>query len=152
FLMGLGAVMNDPAWQAITPEIITNQCLPSAVALNAAAFNIARAVGPALGGVIIAAAANPGWVFLINAVSFVGVIFVLLRWKRGVRMSEAAVRRIFPAIREGVTYATHDATLKAVLVRTGIFSFCASALWALLPAIARHHGSVGYGMLFACLG
>jgi len=152
FLMGLGAVMNDPAWQAITPEIVSNQCLPPAVALNAAAFNIARAVGPALGGLIIAAAANPGWVFLINAVSFFGVIYVLLCWKRRERPPEAPARRLFPAIREGITHVAHDSTLKAVLVRTGIFSFCASALWALLPAIARQHGSVGYGMLFACMG
>src|SRR5690349_13754805 len=99
FLLGLGAVMNDPAWQAITPEIVSEKCLPPAVALNAAAFNIARAVGPALGGVIIAATSNSGWVFLINAVSFFGVIFVLVGWKRSCRPSDSPARHVFPAIR-----------------------------------------------------
>lgn len=152
FLLGLGAVMNDPAWQAITPEIVSDRCLPPAVALNAAAFNIARAVGPALAGVIIAATSNSGWVFLINAISFFGVIFVLVGWKRSYRPSDSLARHLFPAIRQGVSHVAHDSTLKAVLVRTGVFSFCASALWALLPAIARQHGSVGYGMLYGSLG
>src|SRR6266852_3733570 len=60
FLLGLGAVMNDPAWQAITPEVISPRKHASAVALNSAGFNVARAVGPALGGLVVAAA-GAGW-------------------------------------------------------------------------------------------
>src|SRR5713101_2144730 len=81
FLLGLGAVMNDPAWQAITPEIVSAEHHAPAVALNSVGFNVARAVGPALGGLVIAAAGS-GVAFLLNAASFFGVIFFLYRWKR----------------------------------------------------------------------
>jgi len=81
FLLGLGAVMNDPAWQAITPEVVSPVQHASAVALNSAGFNVARAVGPALGGIVVAAAGS-GWSFLLNAASFFGVIVFLWRWQR----------------------------------------------------------------------
>src|SRR5690242_18369824 len=86
FLLGVGAVMNDPAWQALTPDLVPPSKLASAVALNSAGFNIARAVGPALGGLVIAAmgsrtTSGSGWAFLLNAVSFFGVILFLYFWK-----------------------------------------------------------------------
>ncbi|HTR68295.1 MAG TPA: MFS transporter, partial [Terriglobales bacterium] len=81
FVLGLGAVMNDPAWQAITPEIASPAQHAPAVALNSVGFNVARAVGPALGGLVIAAAGS-SVAFLLNAASFFGVIFFLYRWKR----------------------------------------------------------------------
>src|SRR5207248_9130219 len=81
FFLGLGAVMNDPAWQAITPEIISSEQHASAVALNSAGYNVARAIGPALGGAVIAAAGS-GVAFLINAASFFGVISFLYQWRR----------------------------------------------------------------------
>src|SRR5579872_2114347 len=81
FVLGLGAVMNDPAWQAITPDVISHRQHAAAVALNSVGFNIARAVGPALGGLTIALAGS-GVAFLLNAASFFGVIFFLYRWKR----------------------------------------------------------------------
>src|SRR5438067_9677055 len=81
FILGLGSVMNDPAWQAITPEVVCPENHAPAVALNSVGFNVARAVGPALGGLVIAAAGS-GVAFLLNAASFFGVIFFLYRWKR----------------------------------------------------------------------
>lgn len=81
FLLGLGAVMNDPAWQAITPELVSRRQHASAVALNSAGFNVARAVGPALGGMVVAAV-GCGMTFLLNALSFFGVILFLYRWRR----------------------------------------------------------------------
>src|SRR5947207_4087898 len=81
FILGLGAVMNDPAWQAITPEVVCPENHAPAVALNSVGFNVARAFGPALGGLVIAAAGS-GVAFLLNAASFFGVIFFLYRWKR----------------------------------------------------------------------
>ena len=74
FVMGLGAVMNDPAWQAITPEVVSPARHASAVALNSAGFNVARAVGPALGGVVVASVGS-GWSFLLNAASFSESLF-----------------------------------------------------------------------------
>src|SRR5258706_4039716 len=79
-VLGVGAVLNDPAWQAITPEVVSPELHASAVALNSAGFNVARAVGPALGGIVVAAAGS-GWSFLLNATSFFGVIFFLCKWK-----------------------------------------------------------------------
>ncbi|MCU1286957.1 MAG: arabinose efflux permease family protein [Acidobacteriales bacterium] len=73
FVLGFGAVMNDPAWQAITPDVVSPQRFASAVALNSAGFNVARAIGPAIGGLVIAVAGS-GPAFLLNAASFVGVI------------------------------------------------------------------------------
>ena len=79
-LMGFGAVLNDPAWQAITPEVVSRENFAAGIALNSAGFNVARAIGPALGGLVIYAAGS-GIAFLLNAVSFFGVIYFLYRWK-----------------------------------------------------------------------
>jgi MFS family permease len=150
FALGLGAVMNDPAWQAITPQIISREQHASAVALNSAGFNMARAVGPALGGAVIAAAGS-GVAFLVNAASFFGVIFVLYRWKRapgdGMKRS-----RIIHATKEGIEYLRQSPSVKAVLVRTLAFSISASALLALLPIIASPFGAIGYGILLGSFG
>ncbi|HEY8226570.1 MAG TPA: MFS transporter, partial [Pyrinomonadaceae bacterium] len=86
FALGLGAAANAPAWEAITPELVTREDLPAAVTLGAVAFNIARAIGPALGGLLVAAVGS-GAVFLLNAVSFLGVIIVLYRWRRPIEKS-----------------------------------------------------------------
>src|SRR5436190_9071889 len=81
FSLGLGGALNAPAWQAIMPELVPRSELPAAISLNSVAFNIARAVGPALGGFIVAAIGS--WaVFLLNSVSSIGVIIVIYRWRR----------------------------------------------------------------------
>ena len=86
FLLNIGSAMNNPAWQAIVPELVPDEQLPNAVTLNAASNNLARAVGPALGGLLVAAFTRAdtgaGWVFLLNSASFAGVIWILWRWKR----------------------------------------------------------------------
>jgi MFS family permease len=150
FLLGLGAVMNDPAWQAITPEIISPARHAPAVALNSVGFNVARAIGPALGGLVIAAAGS-GVAFLLNAASFFGVIFFLYRWKRSsdVEMESGRVR---DAIVTGLRYGLRAPVVRCVLIRTGAFSLGASALLALLPLIARPHGATGYGLLLGSFG
>src|SRR5262244_2086661 len=81
FCLGVGSAMNSPAWQAIVPELVPRRELPQAMTLSGVAFNVSRAVGPAIGGLIVAAA-GPGAVFLLNAASFVGVIVVIYRWDR----------------------------------------------------------------------
>src|SRR5437588_6851273 len=150
FLLGLGAVMNDPAWQAITPEIVSPEQHASAVALNSAGFNVARAVGPALGGLVVAAA-GCGVTFLLNALSFFGVILFLYHWKRP-RSEQVATGRVLDAIQGGIRYVRQSSTVKSILIRTGSFSLAASAIWALLPIIARPHGATGYGMLVGSFG
>src|ERR1700745_3764157 len=150
FLLGLGAVMNDPAWQAITPELVPAEQHAAAVAMNSAGFNVARAIGPALGGMVIAWAGS-GTAFLLNALSFFGVILVLYRWKRTPteRVETAA---LWGAIGSGVEYVRRSELVRSVLIRTGAFSVGAIALLALLPILAQPFGAPGYGVLLGCFG
>jgi MFS family permease len=150
FLMGLGAVMNDPAWQAITPDVVSPQRHASAVALGSAGFNVARAVGPALGGIIVAAA-GAGWSFLLNAASFFGVIVFLCQWQKA-RHQPRPAQTVCHAIAEGLRHVSHNPQVKSVLIRTAAFSFGATSLLALLPVICQPHGAQGYGFLLTCFG
>src|SRR6059036_3472241 len=139
FLLGLGAVTNDPAWQAITPEIVSAQYHEPAVALNSVGFNVARAIGPALGGLVIAAAGS-GVAFLLNAASFFGVIFFLYRWKRP-HYEHVETGRVTDAMLTGLRFVHGAPVVRCVLIRTGAFSLAASSLPALLPILARPHGA-----------
>lgn len=150
FLLGTGAVMNEPAWQALIPDLVALPKLASAVALNSAGFNIARAAGPALGGLVIATAGS-GTAFLLNALSFFGVILFLYRWKPAVRELPPA-GSLSSSIGSGMRYARQDHRIQAVLVRTLAFSLFVSAFWALLPLIASAHGAGGYGIMLGCFG
>jgi MFS family permease len=154
FVLSIGSAVNGPPWQAILPEIIERKDLPAAVALGSVGFNLARAIGPALGGAIIVAL-GPGATFLFNALSFLGVIIVLYRWKREHHASVLPAERMMSAMRAGIRYARHAPMLQAVLVRTLAFILFGSAMWALLPFIAKHElqtDSLGYGILIACFG
>src|SRR5271169_5606836 len=150
WVLRLGAVMNDPAWQAITPELVPAEQHASAVALNSAGFNVARAVGPALGGVVVAAV-GCGSTFLLNAFSFLGVILFLYRWKRPME-ARPKTQRVWSAIGDGFSYVRESGLAKSVLLRTGTFSVAAVAMLALLPIIALPYGARGYGVLLGCFG
>src|SRR5258705_4228793 len=154
FALGVGVAMNTPTWQAITSELVPASELTRAVTLNALPVNIGRAIGPALGGVLVAAA-GPALVFALNAVSFVAVLVVVYRWRREPPRALLPAERVIGATRAGIRYARHAPPLVAVLVRLGLFIVCASAFWALLPVIARRDlglGAFGYGLLLGCLG
>jgi MFS family permease/quinol monooxygenase YgiN len=154
FTLGLGSAMNSPAWQAIVPELVPRSELPAAMTLSSVAFNVSRAVGPAIGGFLVAAAGS-GAVFLLNATSFLGVIVVIYRWDRVGEKFSTPTEHVWGAMRAGIRYVRNAPEVKAVLIRTGVFIFCASALWALLPLQARLRlglGSLGYGVLLGCLG
>jgi predicted MFS family arabinose efflux permease len=120
------------------------------VSLNSAGFNVARAVGPALGGVMVAAVGS-GSTFLLNAFSFLGVILFLYRWKRPIT-AQPNGRRVRSAIAEGFAYIRGSGLAKSVLLRTGTFSVAAVAMLALLPIIARPYGARGYGILLGAFG
>jgi MFS family permease len=154
FTLSLGVALNGPAWQAIIPELVDRTDLPSAIALGSVGFNVARAVGPAIGGLIIAAS-GPWAVFMLNAASFLGVIIVLYRWEREHHESILPAERMIGAIRAGVRYVRHAPSLQAVLARTLIFIFFASGMWATLPYIARHEmnlTSLQFGLFMTALG
>jgi len=154
FALGIGVAMNTPTWQAITAELVPPSELTRAVALNALPVNIGRAIGPAIGGVLVAAA-GPALVFALNAASFVAVIAVVYRWRREAPPAVLPAERVIGATRAGIRYARHAPPLVAVLVRTGVFIVCGSAFWSLLPVIARRDlglDALGYGALLACFG
>ncbi len=160
FLLNIGSAMNNPAWQAIVPELVPRAELPDAIALNSAGFNLARAVGPALGGLAVAAFVSPvtgaAVVFLLNSLSFLAVIFVLYGWKRTPLFKSALPsERIFGSMRSGLRYIRHSPPLLAILLRAFLFTGFASAVWALLAVVAQqdlHAGAMEYGVLNGCLG
>jgi MFS family permease len=154
FLLGLGMALSMPAFQAVVPDLVTKETLRPAIALNSVGINVARAIGPALGGVLIAAAgiASP---FFLNAVSYLGVILVLARWKAPRYKRQLPAERLWSAIRTGVRFAREAPELKATLVRAIGFFVFASSYWALLPLIARERlagGPETYGILLGCIG
>jgi MFS family permease len=153
-LLGIGSALNAPAWQAIVPELVTRQQLPAAVSLNSAGFNMARAVGPALGGLVVGWA-GAGTAFLINAASFLAVVGVLYLWQRPPRESTLPAERILGAMRTGMRYVRHAPALRTIMLRATAFIVCASAQLSLLPLLVRREmsvGSVGYGIALGCFG
>ena len=154
FGLGIGAAMTMPAWQAITQELVARESLGAAITLNGVGVNVARAIGPAIGGAIVAAS-GPAAAFALNAVSFLGVITVLARWRRLPGESALPPERFFGAMKSGFRYVRRAPAVQAVLVRGSTFMLCASALWALLPVYVRTDLASGpehYGLLLASLG
>ena len=154
FLLGLGSAFDAPAWQALVPDLVERKELPSAVALTAMGFNVARALGPAIGGLIVAAA-GPAAVFLLNAVSFLFVLVAVYRWRRTPVAQDPHPEDMLGATTAGMRYVRNSSALQAVLVRIGVFTLGASALWALLPVVARQDlglDASGYGIILGSLG
>lgn len=154
FALGLGASLNMPAWQAVTPELVPRSELPAAAALGAVSVNVGRAVGPAIGGLIVAAS-GPASVFALNAVSFAIFAGAIHRWRREVTPNVLPAERVFGAMRAGLRYVRFAPELRAVLVRTAAFMLFGNAFWALLPLIGRNElglSATGYGLLLGCLG
>ena len=134
--LSLGNVIEAPTWRAIFPELVVKDDLTPALALNGIEFNLARALGPGFAGVIIAAA-GIATVFLLDALSFLGVIFVIFTWKRPSRKSELPDETLSEASWAAIRYVRYSPGIRTVLVRSGIVIFFASAFWALLPAVAK---------------
>lgn len=152
--IAVGAAFSAPAFQAIVPELVPQPALQQAVALNSLGVNIARAIGPALGGLIIAAS-GPGAVFAVNALSVLGVLIVLIRWRRLAPDRHLPAEHMIGAMRAGLRYALRAPELQVVLIRSVGFFLFASGLWALLPIIARRDlglGPAGYGGLLTFMG
>ncbi|MCT9112917.1 MFS transporter [Streptomyces mirabilis] len=153
FLLGCGQAVGNPAWQAIQPELVPREQIPAAAALGSLSVNVARAVGPALAGLLLTVTST--WVlFAINAVSFTAVILALLRWRR-TEEEHTAPEAVLAALHAGGRYVRHAPGVRRILWRAALFVVPASALWALLPVIASEHlhqGSGGYGLLLAALG
>ena len=153
FALSAGDAFESPTWRAVLPELVDKEDLAAASALNGIEFNFARAVGPALAGAIVALA-GVGTAFLINTVSFAGVILVVARWKRPTVKRATPPETVAGATRAAIRYVRHAPEIRIVLARSGMVMFFASGLLALLPSIAQRisGSSVGYGLLLGAFG
>lgn len=154
FAGGIGAAMMGPTWQSIVPELVPANTLRQAVALNGLGVNIARAIGPALGGLLLAgfgAAAT----YCADLISYVFVIGALIWWKRPVQPSDPLREHFFSAFRAGLRFTRAHSKLHIVLLRAAVHFAFGSSVWALLPLVARQllHGGAGlYGVLLGAVG
>src|SRR6202162_2786681 len=153
FALSSGDAFETPTWRAVLPELVQKEDLPAASALNGIEFNFARAVGPALAGFIIAFA-GIGAAFLLNTLSFFGVILVVARWKRPAVKRATPPETVTGATVAAIRYVRYSPAVRIVLLRAGTAMFFASGLLALLPSVAhRVNGSpVGYGILLGGFG
>jgi predicted MFS family arabinose efflux permease len=153
FALSAGDAFETPTWRAILPELVQKEDLPAASALNGIEFNFARAVGPALGGFLIAAA-GIGAAFLLNTVSFIAVILVIVRWKRPATTRATPPETVTGATIAAIRYVRYSPVVRVVMLRSGAAMFFASGLLALLPSVAHSLSSspIGYGALLGCFG
>ena len=153
FALSAGDAFETPSWRALLPELVPKEELANASALNGIEFNLARAVGPALGGLIIAVT-GVATAFVVNFVSFFGVIAVVARWKRPVRKRTTPPESLPGATVAAIRYVRYSPEILTVVVRTGVVMFFSSSLFALLPTIARsvNQSAIGYGLLLGSFG
>jgi MFS family permease len=154
FVVGAAFAFYQPAQQASVNDLVARNELPQAVSLNAVAFNVSRAIGPALAGAITA------WIGSGSALVASACFFAAMLWGvRSLKPRELALpgvpERLLSGVLSGLRYARHSPSLRAFILRTLAFTVCACALWALLPVIARDQlglGAGGYGFLFGMFG
>ncbi len=154
FLIGCGAALYAPAWQSSVGEQVPRPALSAAVSLNSLAYNLARIAGPAIGGVIVASA-GARTAFLVNLLCYVALIAVLASWRRPKPPRSLPPERIPMAVGAGLRYARLSPGIRTVLVRGSTFGLLGSAIWALMPLIARDligGGAVTFGVLYAAFG
>ena len=154
FLIGSSMALFGPAWQASVSEQVPAETLPSAVALNGISYNIARSFGPALGGIIVAAAGAVA-AFVCNVLLYIPLIVVLYLWQRTLEPSRLPPERLRRAVVSGVRYIIHSPSIRIVLYRTLVTGIAGGSVLALLPLVARDilHGSAQtYGIMLGCFG
>jgi predicted MFS family arabinose efflux permease len=153
--MGLGMVIHVPTWQSIIPDLVPKGSIPAAVGLGSLSFNLARAVGPAVSGVLMSLCGV--WIsFAVNAASFLGIFLALLLWKPA--EPHATVDRkagVWAAMKDGVIHVLEREEIRNVCIRLTLFVVPASALWGLMPLIARERlglEEAGYGVMLGLFG
>jgi MFS family permease len=153
FALSAGDAFETPTWRALLPELVAKEDLEAASALNGIEFNLARAIGPGLAGVLIATF-GVGTTFVVNAASFIGVIFVVARWKRPHRKRTAPAERVVGATMAALRYVRYSTTVRALIIRAGVVMFFGSALLALLPTVAHNvsESPIAFGLLLGCFG
>jgi predicted MFS family arabinose efflux permease len=154
FLIGCGAAVFSPAWQASIGDQVPRTLIPSAVAANAVGFNLARSLGPAIGGVLVAAA-GAAIAFVINAVSYLGIIATLVWWKPERQRSDLPPEPIGTALAAGLRYVGLSPHLLAILTRCALYTIPIAAVPSLMPVVARDllgGGAATFGLLLGGFG
>lgn len=154
FAVGSGWALMGPAWQASVSEQVPSDALPAAVALNGISYNIARSVGPAIGGVVVAGAGVVA-AFALNALCYLPLIAALFLWKRITEPSRLPPEKLNRAIVSGVRYIINSPSIKIVLTRSMVTGMIGGAILALMPLVARdllHGGAETYGMMASAFG
>src|SRR3954447_6242050 len=154
FVLGCGAAMTIPTYQALIPDLVPRPQLPSASALGAISMNLARAVGPAVAGVLIAQV-GPTAVFAFNTATLIAFAVVLMLWRRHPTDDAGDPEPFVAALRAAGRFVRHSAAMRRFLLRVALFILPGVALWALLPLVASRQlamGPGGYGLLLAALG
>ncbi len=153
--MGIAMILNQPAWQALTPELVPPALIPSAVQAGSVSFNLARSLGPLAAGLLIASF-GVGATFLFNAISFLGVIAVLLVWRPELESkSNRATPEFMNELRKGVFLIGNSANIRNVLLRVFVFALSGSILWSLLSLVATEKLAFqerGFGFCLGLIG
>ena len=161
-LLGVGVAITSPPWQALVPEIAGRRHLAEAVTLNSIAFNLARAVGPALGGLLLGLM-SAAWAFAINAISFFAVVVVLFRYDEFRHASERSSRKgvergrepLLRALVAPIQHLLATPHLRPMFLAMASFGFAAAPLFSMMPVLAKHslHTSArGYGLMLGAVG
>ncbi|MDA9481476.1 MFS transporter [Bradyrhizobium sp. CCBAU 11445] len=154
FVVGSGMALMGPAWQSSVSEQVPTDILPAAVALNSVSYNIARSVGPAIGGIVVASAGAVA-AFALNALLYLPLIGTLCLWQRLAEPSRLPPEKLGRAMVSGVRYIRNSPSIKIVLTRAMITGVLGGAIIALMPLVVRdllHGGAQTYGLMLACFG
>src|SRR5208283_2611111 len=154
FVIGTGSVLTNPAYQSLVPELVPRDQITAAAQLSSINVNLARAIGPALAGIVIAAI-GVGALFALNAATFLFYGLVVTLWRPSPDITPQFPERFVSALRAGGRYVRYAPVVRRILLRAVLFLVPASALWALLPLVASRRlglGPSGYGLLLAALG
>lgn len=154
FFMSVGSAIVTPAWQAAVGEQVPKPEVSRAILLNSVNFNVARALGPALGGLLLGLFGAP-WVFLFNCVCYASLIWAIWIWRRELPKRSLPPERILEGVVAAWRFTEFSSVTRQVMLRSFSFGISASALWALLPLLAHDHtsGSASlYGYMLGALG
>jgi Na+/melibiose symporter-like transporter len=153
FLLGVGVAFTTPTWQALLAEMVGKKELTGALTLGSIGVNIARALGPMIAGVLLAST-GPTAAFALNAVSFVGILYVLWKTRTPPMVRGAHAERMWGAMITALRFTRHSPVIKAVLLRNAAFAFFGIAPAALLPLIVRARGlaAADFGALMGVYG
>lgn len=152
--LSLGSSITIPAWQAAVSEQVPARLVGDAVLLNSVNYNVARALGPAIGGLLLSLTGAP-WVFLFNCLCYAALIWAIWQWRRDVPRRSLPPEHLLEGVVAALRFTQYSSVTRLVMLRSAVFGLSASAVWALLPLLAHRNpeGSASvYGYMLGALG